>query len=238
MFGGTHAPFVSVNMPPAPVKERTDQSRRLSRGESQSSNSRGCSSDRSASDFYKCGYINDALSILVVGASGDLAAKKTYASLLALFRDGYLPEHTIICGYARSEKKDDEFRKFLSGKLSPGGAQDDTISRFLDMCIYRSGQYNDANRVREIYKEISNMESESKPHRPANRLFYFAVPPSIFPLMGRSLKSAAESDSGWNRYIVEKPFGRDSDTFEELNNEMNAVLKEENIYRYVFDITA
>lgn len=218
----------------APVQNllKAESSQKSSENYNKNEVSSGCDGAASA-DYYKCDYRNNALSILVVGASGDLAAKKTYSALLSLFRDGYLPEHTVICGYARSKKKDEEFRKYLSGKLTPGGSEDETVSRFLERCIYRSGQYDDEHAVREIYQEISKMEAEARPDRPANRLFYFAVPPIVFPAMGRTLKAAAESDSGWNRYIVEKPFGQDTESFEELNKEMKSILAEKSIFRYV-----
>lgn len=182
-------------------------------------------------DFYDCDYLKEGLSVLVIGASGDLAAKKTYPALLALFRDGYLPENVVIIGYARSEKTDDELRKKLASKLSPGGVKDQVIDKFLQRCFYRNGGYDDEDRLREVYKEVSQMEEDAFDSDTINRLFYFAVPPSVFAPIGRALKAAAESESGWNRYIVEKPFGRDLESFEELHSELGDVLSENDVYR-------
>lgn len=182
-------------------------------------------------DFYECGYLHQGLSILVIGASGDLAAKKTYPALLALFRDGYLPENVVIVGYARSPKSDDDLRKKLASKMSPGGVKDPVIEKFLQRCFYRNGGYDDEDRLREVYKDVAQLEKDAFDSDKMNRLFYFAVPPSVFAPMGRALKGAAESDSGWNRYIIEKPFGRDSESFEELNKELGDVLPEDCVYR-------
>lgn len=188
-------------------------------------------SESASSDFHLCDYRANALSILVVGASGDLAAKKTYPSLLSLYRDGYLPKDVSIIGYARSKRSDEEFREKIGAKLSPGGVSDDTIKEFLSRCFYRAGGYDDVERVREVSDEMLKMEKEAKPDRPANRLFYFAIPPNVFADMGRSLKQAAESETGWTRYIIEKPFGKDSDSFEELNKEIKGILDEDSIFR-------
>lgn len=182
-------------------------------------------------DWFGCDYRIDALSVLVVGASGDLAAKKTYPALLALFRDGYLPPHTVVCGYARSKKTDEQFRVHLGSKLSPGGVKDPVVERFLARCFYRSGGYGDAESVAMAYKDIAALEAESCPGRPVNRLFYFAIPPSVFGATAGALKASGETDSGWNRYVIEKPFGTDLASFEALNTEINGILKEEDIYR-------
>ena len=66
-----------------------------------------------------CEYLETALTVFVIGASGDLAKKKTYPSLFALYASGYLPEHVVIVGYARSAKKDDDFRKQIAPYIKP-----------------------------------------------------------------------------------------------------------------------
>lgn len=58
------------------------------------------------------------LSIVVVGGSGDLAKKKIFPALFALYYQGLLPKHVQIVGYARSEASDDEFRDKIMGTLA------------------------------------------------------------------------------------------------------------------------
>jgi glucose-6-phosphate 1-dehydrogenase len=156
-------------------------------------------------DFYECDYRNHKLSILVVGASGDLAAKKTFPSLLALFKGGYLPKQVVIVGFARSKKSDDDFRKQLAEKMTPGGAKDDKVDEFLRHVIYRSGDsYSDEKAYTKVYEEVAKLEDEA-PGLARNRMFYFAVPPSIFAETAGALKNVARTDAGWNRcmfYLV------------------------------------
>ena len=73
--------------------------------------------DPTGEDKDQCDFLKASLTILVIGASGDLAKKMTFPSLFSLYKYGYLPESTQICGYARSQKEDDEFRDGLRENL-------------------------------------------------------------------------------------------------------------------------
>merc|ERR1719184_409437 len=64
-----------------------------------------------------------------------------------------------------------------------------------------------------------------------NRLFYYAIPPRSFGDVSRCIKTAAMSQSGWNRMIIEKPFGRDCKSAQVLQNDIGAHLNENELYR-------
>jgi len=182
-----------------------------------------------------CGYVGDALTVFVVGASGDLAKKKTYPSLFDLFRHGFLPEHTLVCGYARSTKTDDAFREHLRPFLQKKGS-DEEVEAFLKLCSYRNGNYDSADDVGRVFAELEQKEKDSGCGK-ANRLFYFAIPPTVFVPIGKSIKEAVVSKSkdnpavGWSRLIIEKPFGKDSQSFQELSDAMGALYTEDFLYR-------
>lgn len=75
-------------------------------------------------------YMVSALSIIVVGASGDLAKKKTFPALLDLFSHGHLPRHVNIIGVARSELKDDELRERLKPFcMKVNGVDEDLVGK-------------------------------------------------------------------------------------------------------------
>jgi len=76
----------------------------------------------------------------VVGASGDLAKKKTYPSLLNLYEENLLPKEFIIYGYARSSKTHEELRKHLFPHLIKTGASQQVVESFLEKCFYYSGK--------------------------------------------------------------------------------------------------
>ena len=129
-----------------------------------------CDSHHDDGDYFLCDYRLDALTVFVIGASGDLAKKKTYPSLYALYKSGYLPEHFTICGYARSKKSDEEFRE----KIRPYLPKDEpnTVTRFLCRCLYRNGGYDDYEAVKRVSDEMRTIETQYV--SVANRLFYFA----------------------------------------------------------------
>ena len=194
-------------------------------------------------DLKECDYLPDALTIFVVGASGDLAKKKTYPSLLDLFRFGFLTKRTIICGYARSSFASDEaFRDQLRPYLQHRGT-DAQREAFLSHCIYRRGaSYESADDVARVFDELQQRERALLCGK-VNRLFYFAIPPSVFVPIGKSIKTAVidpqlrneaqthDGKMGWNRFIIEKPFGHDSESFAKLSRDMGALYDEHYIYR-------
>ena len=65
----------------------------------------------------------------------------------------------------------------------------------------------------------------------ANRIFYLSIPPSIFTAVAGCASTAASSTSGWTRVIVEKPFGKDSESFAQLEAELGNFLTEDQMYR-------
>jgi glucose-6-phosphate 1-dehydrogenase len=82
---------------------------------------------------------SSGLSISVIGASGDLAKKKTYPSLLNLFAEGLLPPQCVIFGYARSKMTDDGLRGRIRPFLLKGKHSKETIEKFLNICRYIGG---------------------------------------------------------------------------------------------------
>ena len=169
-----------------------------------------------------------------MGASGDLAKKKTYPSLFDLHRHGYLTKRTTICGYARSQKTDEDFKEQILPFLKNG--TDEEKDSFLKLCIYRQGAYDSSADVSRVFQELEQREAELFSGK-ANRLFYFAIPPSVFVPIGKSIKEAVidkvqnNDKAGWHRLIVEKPFGKDSESFQELSDAMSALYTEKYLYR-------
>eukprot|EP01114_Cavostelium_apophysatum_P022865 TRINITY_DN841_c0_g1_i4.p1 TRINITY_DN841_c0_g1~~TRINITY_DN841_c0_g1_i4.p1 ORF type:complete len:550 (-),score=167.59 TRINITY_DN841_c0_g1_i4:90-1739(-) len=164
------------------------------------------------------------VSIIVIGASGDLAKKKTFPSLWALYGLGLFPPNVTVFGFARTPMSDEDFRKFLSQNFK---GWEDKKESFLSKCFYHHGQYNSA----EAFGELDKMIREKEGNLPGNRVFYFAIPPSIFVDVARAVKSSAMGKSGWTRLIVEKPFGHDSESSALLSKNLAELFDEEQLYR-------
>ena len=96
------------------------------------------------------------MSMVVVGASGDLAKKKIYPALFALYVEGHMPEHFSIWGFARSKMSQQEFRDYigtsLSCRLTDKGKCENKFESFLDRCFYHPGQYSN----RDDFKTLSD----------------------------------------------------------------------------------
>ncbi|CAN6464685.1 unnamed protein product [Victoria cruziana] len=171
------------------------------------------------------------VSITVVGASGDLAKKKIYPALFALFYEGCLPEHFTIFGYARSKMTDAELRtmvsKTLTCRIDKSTNCNDKMKQFLGRCFYHSGQYDSVDNFADLDQKLKEQEGG----RASNRLFYLSIPPNVFIDAVKCASLSASSSNGWTRVIVEKPFGRDSESSALLTKGLKKYLKEDQIFR-------
>mmetsp|Transcript_6681 Transcript_6681/g.8742 ORF Transcript_6681/g.8742 Transcript_6681/m.8742 type:complete len:503 (+) Transcript_6681:283-1791(+) len=179
-------------------------------------------------DVEKETWSEEPLTVFVFGASGDLAKKKTYPALYDLFEDSLLPKNTIIVGYARSEKKDPDFRSHLKPFLAKKGADESKIDTFLSLCIYRSGQYDSSENIQDVAEEMIHLHKNPPVE---NRVFYFALPPNGFIPTAASVKTGGLSKNGFNRVIVEKPFGHDLESAEMMSTQLGEIFDESYLYR-------
>ncbi|XP_069065382.1 glucose-6-phosphate 1-dehydrogenase isoform X1 [Pleurodeles waltl] len=158
---------------------------------------------------------------------GDLAKKKIYPTLWWLFNDGLLPEDTYIVGYARSKITIEDIRKQSQPNFKVTAADQQKLDQFFDRNSYISGQYNDQTSFEKLNTHINSLPNG----KIANRLFYLALPPSVYEDVTRNIRLTCMSKDGWNRVIVEKPFGKDLDSSNKLSNHISSLFKEEQIYR-------
>ena len=176
---------------------------------------------------------NEKLTIIVVGASGDLAKRKIFPALFTLYYQGLLPDNFNIIGFARTQMTRDFFISKISEKLTcrMGISAKDCeakMEKFFQYCDYYSGQYGDMSSFTELTKKIDEWET---PYEKSNRIFYMAIPPSIFLDVAKSVGKKAIAKKGWTRVIIEKPFGRDVDSSNTLNQELSKIFLEKQIYR-------
>jgi len=175
------------------------------------------------------------LGIVVVGASGDLAQTKVLPALFALYCQNFLPEQFNIFGLARTEMDNAAFRNKVAENLTcryaPGESCADRAEEFLQRCFYCQGQYSSSDSFLDLFELMREVEGGG----PVNRIFYMAIPPSVFQEVARALGDsglvACDDSEGWSRIVVEKPFGRDRESSDRLVEEMQAVFTEEMTYR-------
>lgn len=166
----------------------------------------------------------ELLTVIVLGASGDLAKKKTFPCLFSLYLYDLLPKHFLIYGYARSKMSNEDFRKHASQHFKSGN--DAKKKEFLKNLFYINGQYDSKEDFTKLNGAVSKNEGKV-----GNRIFYLATPPSIFVSVSRQLKATCMSENGFNRVVVEKPFGKDLESFAVLSKDLGELFTEDETYR-------
>ncbi|XP_066997897.2 glucose-6-phosphate 1-dehydrogenase isoform X2 [Anabrus simplex] len=164
---------------------------------------------------------------VTLGASGDLAKKKIYPTLWWLFRDNLLPSNTTFYGYARSKLTVEELRNKCHQYMKVKPTEEARYEEFWKLNHYVSGNY-DSRRDFELLNQTLNAR-ETGPV--AHRLFYLALPPSVFEQVTVFIRNACMAEKGWTRIIIEKPFGRDAETSKQLSTHLASLFKEEQMYR-------
>jgi glucose-6-phosphate 1-dehydrogenase len=178
---------------------------------------------------------SDALSIVVVGASGDLARRKIFPAFFSLYCRGLLPKDTYLFGFARTALSDEQFRRRIEEKLTcrytPRTSCAEKMSDFLSRCHYVSGRYEDRESFLDLYQAMQTKEAGSQ----TDRMFYLAIPPSIFVDVARAIGAAGFVMCGerhpWSRVVVEKPFGRDRASSDVLTEALGEVFADSQTFR-------
>jgi len=179
-------------------------------------------------DDLKVSLSESMLTIVVFGASGHLAKTKTYPALFELYKLNSLPDHTAIVGYARSNLNDEQLRERVGKKFS----SDPKSEAFLKLCTYHRGSYDKVEDFEGLEKLLGELEKQCLGTVGlGNRLFYYALPPNLFGDVSRCLKKAAMTTLGWNRVIIEKPFGKDTKSAQVLQDSIGSYLTEDEVYR-------
>ena len=179
----------------------------------------------------------DPCAIVVIGASGDLARRKLILALFRLFQNGGMPDPFLIVGADLTEMKTEAYRDFIKESArSLGGEKpsDDQWDAFAARLHYQIINPKSASPFSELAAFLKNQCRDLQ--MAENRLFYLAVPPTqyikiVHDLGKAGLAGKKDKPSGWSRVVIEKPFGRDLKTAQDLNLHIHEYFEEEQIYR-------
>ncbi len=174
--------------------------------------------------------------LVIFGASGDLTRRKLVPALYNLELERLMPDHFAIVGFARRPIPTDEFRRQMreginsfSRKRPADQVFWDNFSRNLE---YLPGNFDDPAAYRRLGELLDRLDAERG--TAGNRLFYLATAPDYFPVILERLGAAGLNQSkpgGWVRAVIEKPFGRDLTTAQQLNRVAHGAFEERQIYR-------
>ena len=169
--------------------------------------------------------------LVIFGASGDLTKRKLIPALYALEFRRLLPEHFAVVGVARTELTTDEWRDLMKESLREHARdefREDVWERLADGLSYVAMEAEDEQGEDLLAGTLSELDETRGTG--GNRLYYLAVPPTAMPAIVREL-GERRSANGWARLIVEKPFGWDVASAQELQETLTQYFQETEIFR-------
>jgi glucose-6-phosphate 1-dehydrogenase len=177
----------------------------------------------------------DPCLFVIFGATGDLTSRKLLPALSNLRALGLLPREFAVVGAVRRELTDEQFRDLATEamrRFSTGPLDEAAWSEFRGRLHCVSGDLGSAGTYRELGDRLAILDSQYGTQ--GNVLFYLSTPPEAFaPIVARLGEAGLLRDGAerWRRLVVEKPFGRDLDSARELNRQLGAALREEQVFR-------
>jgi glucose-6-phosphate 1-dehydrogenase len=173
----------------------------------------------------------DPCALVIFGASGDLTRRKLFPALYSLALRRLLPEKFAVVGVARSEESDDEFRDRMKHAVQEFGRdkfKEDVWNWLADGMHYVATDF--ANEAGEDHIAAVLNELDRSRGTAGNRVYYLAVPPDAISTLLHEI-GERRSAEGWTRIIIEKPFGHDLESAQELNEEIKRHFSENEIFR-------
>lgn len=169
------------------------------------------------------------LALVIFGASGDLTARKIFPALERLLNRRALDPAVTVVGVARTEMGDDEFRKLAIDSVPQASP---AWRAFAGKARYVAGEYGHPDTFGALKDVLADLDSQ---HGTAgNRLFYLATIPEMFSVVAQALGDhglAHAPEDRFVRLVVEKPFGRDLASSEDLRRAIHRDFDEAQVYR-------
>jgi glucose-6-phosphate 1-dehydrogenase len=178
---------------------------------------------------------SDPCTIVIVGATGDLTARKLIPALFDLYLNSGLPESFQIVGCGRTVLDDEGFRRIMESAMQNAAVQDSRRwPAFAAALHYRPIGYENLASFRRLAKYLEQLDREHSTR--GNRIFYIALPPTLYQPVAQMIGQAGLSaemtnGNGWSRIVVEKPFGTDLQSSMDLDHGLHEHFREHQIFR-------
>ncbi len=172
--------------------------------------------------------------LVIFGATGDLARRKLLPALYNLAHEGALPERFHLVGVSRKEKRHEDYRADCEDAIrsfSRRTPDPDVLAGLLEHVKYVAGTFDEGS----VYSELERILDDFEEHagEKLNRAFYLSTAPSFFPVIVDALgrQGLATHEQAEVRMIIEKPFGTSLAEATELNRQVLAVFEESQVFR-------
>ena len=173
------------------------------------------------------------LILVIFGASGDLARRKLIPAVYDLFKGDLLPDNFVILGVSRSKLSDDDFREkaFLNNELfDVSGESEENRTAFAKKLFYQPIDTNDEADYAKVGTRLEELNKEFSTE--GNYIFYLSTPPMLYEKIPAYLSAHglnACGGGGYRRLVIEKPFGYDLKSAQNLNRSLKSHFPEEEI---------
>jgi glucose-6-phosphate 1-dehydrogenase len=197
----------------------------------------------------------DPCVLVLFGITGDLAHRKLLPALYDLYVERRLPPNFSVVGFARRELTDDSLREAVHESVEKFGrhkpSQRPAVwESFAQGLFYVQSNFDDAEGYKKLAARLPQIDDERDTM--GNRLYYLSTPPEFYPAIvqylgaaglanvrqavspsgnGDGREPAARNDTSWRRIVVEKPFGHDLASAQQLNRQILEHFEEEQVYR-------
>lgn len=176
----------------------------------------------------------ESMTFVLFGATGDLAKRKIYPALYNLYLDKKMPSTFSIIGVGRRDWSDEEFQASIEKSVRTFSRRSQIDAQQMDEFVaafrYCAVDVTDPQAFFPLLETVKQREAALQ--IPENRMFYLSVAPEFFDVITSNIKtSGLGTTKGWKRLIIEKPFGNDLKSAQQLNEKLSTTFEEEEIYR-------
>ena len=174
-------------------------------------------------------------SVVIFGVTGDLARKKLMPAIYDLANRGLLPPTFSLIGFARRDWADEDFAKVVYDAVKQHARtpfRQEVWDRLAEGFRFVQGTFDDDKSFEQLSETLQKLDAERGTG--GNHAFYLSIPPKAFPQVLEQLSKsglAEKPDGCWSRVIIEKPFGHDLSSAEDLNTLVNSVFPESSVFR-------
>ncbi|MCF3104991.1 glucose-6-phosphate dehydrogenase [Streptomyces roseoverticillatus] len=173
--------------------------------------------------------------LVIFGVTGDLSRKKLMPAVYDLANRGLLPPGFSLIGFARRDWENEDFAQIVHDAVKEHARtpfREEVWQQLVQGCRFVQGDFDDDEAFEKLKSTVHELDQAQGTG--GNFAFYLSVPPKWFPKVVQQLKKhglADQKEGSWRRAVIEKPFGHDLASAQELNRIVHEVFPTEEVFR-------
>ena len=173
--------------------------------------------------------------MVIFGVTGDLSRKKVMPAIYDLANRGLLPPGFALVGFARRDWADQDFAQIVHDSVREHARtefREDVWQQLASGIRFVAGDLASDESFDELKRVVDDLDNTRGTH--GNHAFYLSIPPSMFPVVVQQLQRSGLAESNqdaWRRVVIEKPFGNNLKTAQELNSIVGKVFPSGSVFR-------